>query len=71
MTTEQLKTYFASKELPQTVQLYPHAKIVDVKKFVEAHLGYADMKLKTLSNNYKERLIHLVNLLENEQNKNS
>ena len=64
MTLQELTTYFATKELPKTVQLYPHAKIVDVRKFVEAHLGYCGLKFKKLENCYFLRLVDLKNLLE-------
>ena len=65
MTLQELTTYFETAKLPETIQLYPHAKIVDVRKFVESHLAYSELKFKTLSNMALVRLIDIYNLLEN------
>jgi hypothetical protein len=62
---KELEEYFNSVTLPETIELTPYIKVIDVPKFVESHLA----TVKNYSGNarmkpYLYRLMKLKNLIE-------
>jgi hypothetical protein len=60
-----LEEYYKDKQLPETVQLYPAIKVIDVSTFVDSHLTVlrAHPYIKAFDP-FRVRLIRLKNILE-------
>jgi hypothetical protein len=65
MTIQELEEYFASKELPSTVQIDRGTKIVDVRKFVDGHLSVLKHNGEGKAfKSFKDRLMELKDVLD-------
>lgn len=53
---EQLELFFKDTNLPNEIDLGPHGKIIDVKKFVDSHFEYVKNGQKRWSIPYLKRL---------------
>lgn len=63
-TVDNLEKFFASKQLPEKIQLGPGETITDLKKFLESHLTILKAKPNVSINEvFYLRLIKLKNLL--------
>lgn len=68
MTINELEAHFAALQLPQAVDLYKGVKITDVRKFVASHVAVIQFYgLKSLSQPFFDRLIHLKDIIKDQQ----
>lgn len=67
MTTTELKSYYSTQPLPESVRL-KSCKVSDVKKMVTAHLRYLEMNEdRRFVEPYRDRLVELKEFIERQK----